>query len=312
MLKNWMNLRIPKYYFLICILISVFNQPGTFAQDKLDINEDMENLQDRLQAVSSPSERYSILIHLAELEEMTGDLENAQKHYEVSAFINKDNRDFNAFLRSANLLYEIGDFDRAEAQGNTLISVCPDKFIAFRAEILLARIFVIQKRFSELQKLVNKINQSLQDYQILPEDLLFLSEVCRNAGFTDLEKKYNDMLITDYPDSVETAIIENNSYADVMPSPGRLLFEIHEDIKIPAYTFIGIQTGSFSVKENAVYMQKDLKDNGFAAEIIEKQTPDKIYYRVIIPDIPLEESQELMIRMKEAGFEGIMVFPDSE
>jgi len=72
-----------------------------------------------------------------------------------------------------------------------------------------------------------------------------------------------------------------------------------------------VQTGSFRDRENAVYMVRDLKGAGFAAEILEKDLDGRVFYRVVIgPAMAAEEAQRLMLRLKVAGFEGFLLFLD--
>ncbi|MBN1835271.1 MAG: SPOR domain-containing protein, partial [Spirochaetales bacterium] len=72
-----------------------------------------------------------------------------------------------------------------------------------------------------------------------------------------------------------------------------------------------VQTGSFRDPENAQYMVRDLKAAGFGAEISEKQLDGKKFYRVVIgPAMAPEEAQQLMLRLKVAGFEGFLLFLD--
>ena len=72
-----------------------------------------------------------------------------------------------------------------------------------------------------------------------------------------------------------------------------------------------VQTGSFRDPENAQYMVRDLKARGFTAEILEKRLGGNLYYRVVIgPAMSAEQAQTLMVRLKQSGFEGFLLFPD--
>jgi cell division protein FtsN len=79
----------------------------------------------------------------------------------------------------------------------------------------------------------------------------------------------------------------------------------------------GIQAGSFSKRENAAYMAEDLGEEGFDAEVVKVSVQGSTYYRVIVPvdtDAPPEARQraaeELYIRLKSQGVDGLMVFED--
>jgi cell division protein FtsN len=72
-----------------------------------------------------------------------------------------------------------------------------------------------------------------------------------------------------------------------------------------------VQVGSYRDPENARYMVRDLKGAGFAAEIQEKKLNGNVYYRVVIgPAVLPSDAESLMLRLKEAGFEGFLLFPD--
>lgn len=72
-----------------------------------------------------------------------------------------------------------------------------------------------------------------------------------------------------------------------------------------------VQVGSFGVAENAHYLQRDLAERGFTAHIAEVSLAGKVYYRVLIgPEGSPEEAQQLLLRLKDAGFEGVMLWSE--
>jgi cell division protein FtsN len=72
-----------------------------------------------------------------------------------------------------------------------------------------------------------------------------------------------------------------------------------------------VQAGSFSVAENAHYLQRDLAAKGFAASIAEVALAGKIYYRVLIgPEGSAEAAQQTLLRLKDAGFEGVLLWSE--
>jgi cell division septation protein DedD len=71
-----------------------------------------------------------------------------------------------------------------------------------------------------------------------------------------------------------------------------------------------LQTGSFRDPENAEYMVRDLKARGFPAEVVAARVGDSLYYRVLVgPAQSVADAQSLLVRLKEAGFEGMLYFP---
>jgi hypothetical protein len=76
-------------------------------------------------------------------------------------------------------------------------------------------------------------------------------------------------------------------------------------------TVLGIQTGSFRDRENAEYMVIDIEELGFSATIREVQVDDRRFYRVIVPapgSGSVSDAQGLVVRLKERGVEGFLVF----
>jgi tetratricopeptide (TPR) repeat protein len=70
-----------------------------------------------------------------------------------------------------------------------------------------------------------------------------------------------------------------------------------------------VQTGSFRDPENARYMVRDLKALGFAAEVVQKEIGGQLYHRVVVGSAqPLEQAQLLLGRLKEKGYEGVLIF----
>ncbi|MFW5694286.1 MAG: SPOR domain-containing protein [Alkalispirochaeta sp.] len=73
----------------------------------------------------------------------------------------------------------------------------------------------------------------------------------------------------------------------------------------------GIQTGSFQDRENAQYMVRDIRELDFSAEIQEVEVNDTTFFRVIVPlpdDATPESAQETVVKLKEQGVEGFLVF----
>jgi len=56
-------------------------------------------------------------------------------------------------------------------------------------------------------------------------------------------------------------------------------------------------------------MIRDLKASGFDASIVEKQIGGTVYYRVVIgPAQTAENAQAVLMKLKDASFEGVLLF----
>ncbi|MFW5812425.1 MAG: tetratricopeptide repeat protein, partial [Alkalispirochaetaceae bacterium] len=76
---------------------------------------------------------------------------------------------------------------------------------------------------------------------------------------------------------------------------------------------IGIQTGSFSDRGNAVVMREEIRESGLAAEVRSVDVDGRIFYRVVVPTeepTPAEDVQTLVVRLKELGVEGFLLFEE--
>jgi len=72
-----------------------------------------------------------------------------------------------------------------------------------------------------------------------------------------------------------------------------------------------VQTGSFRDRENAEYMVRDLETAGFKAGIVEKRIGGTLYYRVVIgPLMTVDQAQAVLMKLKDASFEGVLLFPE--
>jgi TolA-binding protein len=69
-----------------------------------------------------------------------------------------------------------------------------------------------------------------------------------------------------------------------------------------------VQVGSFRDAENARYLVGDLVKRGFEARIVEGRIGEALYYRVVVgPKQRPEAAQATLLRLKDAGFEGVLL-----
>jgi cell division protein FtsN len=58
-------------------------------------------------------------------------------------------------------------------------------------------------------------------------------------------------------------------------------------------------------------MVRDLKTSSFEAAIVEKKIGDTLYYRVVIgPLMTVDQAQAVLMKLKDASFEGVLLFPE--
>lgn len=69
-----------------------------------------------------------------------------------------------------------------------------------------------------------------------------------------------------------------------------------------------IQTGSFQDAENAHYMQRELENRGFTAMVAQAEVNGTTFFRVLVPIAYGETEENIVLRLKEKGFEGYPVY----
>jgi len=76
----------------------------------------------------------------------------------------------------------------------------------------------------------------------------------------------------------------------------------------PDSRLVGVQAGSFRVKENADYLAHDLQSKGFSPSVREQIQDGKSLYRVIVAaGISPADAAALLDRLAQAGFGGLIV-----
>lgn len=210
-----------------------------------------------------------------------------------------------------------------------------------RIWLLLARIHGLEGKQREAEPLYRLLITSYGDTTVAPATLLAYYEFLTSLGREGEAAEQLEKLARDFPDSPELALAQGGdgriAYA---PSPSRFLPQ-----ELPAHVGKGIeaaeqassgeaaiaeakptaptaaeeekppplnvlvQTGSFRDPENAHYMIRDLKASGFDAGIMEKRIGDTVYYRVVIgPAQTAEKAQAVLMKLKDASFEGVLLF----
>ncbi len=317
---------------LVCIFICAVpftagaEASGTELEDILEEKEP-HKLIDSLTRVLpelSPEDLRRGLLRLAEAEEMLGLLDEARQHYLQAAFAGKEDRDIAGMLNSAAILLELGGLDEAETICKAVLNTADDPVFLEEASVQLSRLRYLNgqpdKAWTVLENRVFPLSEE--------KSASTLYWVYRLAGLTnrpDRQSEALETLASRYPESPEYALLTGG--AEGFPSP-LCFFGLMDDHKEKSKDeateavsgteqdresltesevgeqVVMIQTGSFLDRENAEYHVRDLADAGFSVEIIRNEMSGKLYHRVVIPDVPLEEVQNYLIRLKDKGYEG--------
>ena len=200
-----------------------------------------------------------------------------------------------------------------------------------RIRLLQARILVIQDRGREAENLFQLLVARYGDTPSGPGILLAYYEYLLAQGRDQAAEKQLEMLTREFPDSPELALAreaEGEAMIGYAPIASRLLprdlpvpqegrrseqsgAQLPPEAFQPPTPTALVQTGSFRDRENAEYMVRDLEASGFEAGIVEKQIGGTLYFRVVIgPLMTVDQAQAVLMKLKDASFEGVLLFPE--
>jgi hypothetical protein len=179
-------------------------------------------------------------------------------------------------------------------------------------------IFSETGRYSQAEAAFHTLSERYADAAIGPAVLLARRDFeLRRGNNTGADEAVRE-LCRRYPAAPECELISrtgSDARVRLAPTPARLLSGFIPQ-PVPARDEPGagpaiVQTGSFRDEENAVYMVRALKNKGFEARVTEAVVREVRYYRVVVGSLQsTAQAQATLIRLKEAGFEGVLILPD--
>ena len=304
--------RMFKRYFLF-FFISIAVPFLLFPSDdgnSLSPEEYEENLFSDIESLSEIELRENY-ISIAEICQVRGELQKASEYFEKASLTVKGDKDFMSLYRSALLETEMAHYRNAETKLRAILTFSDDPLLRIKSATLTARIKISQDLTDEGYSILKNI---FAETQKLPVETIYLA--------SDFYKRYNEKMdLSELKSFIEkNQSTLNSEYMEISPilNPD-LVFsqfdlampdiykqndETEPEADEPAY----IQLGSFSVKENADDMLKTLIIKGYEAVIKIKKVNGKDYYAVAIMVDQSDEIQNLIITLKESGFEGYPVY----
>ncbi len=319
------------------------NVPGLldkYISIESDINSAIAYLKELENIVTGNGNRFYIFKNLALLEELYGRIDSAQMYFHNAAVIADNQGQAECYFESSRLLYELGNIDMAIIELSTIFLISSNLDLISRAFVLKGHLVKSAGDYEEAKKIYNIVINNYKGtnaeieavFSMIVLNYYYLSDITAS-------EKYLDLLHLIASQSPEYQIAYNllnqtNTYITIAVTPQRFLeyYKINEyavpDVpevqKIPEVTEmettvvekapeeeggIYIQTGSFIIKENAEYMIIDLADAGFRAEILSAFVNNTLYYKVVIGTFTSsEEANVFLIRIKESGFPGFLLF----
>ena len=287
----------------------------------------IELLSSALAQSSEPESRNALLVARGRIQEIVGDLASAQESYQEASFVVPGKKDLESLLSSARLLFEIGEFRDAEAQARGMLQTVDDAEVRTDAAVILSRVYAATEREGRAVETIRQVLGSSGDGSAL----LWAVHLARLTEDADLEADALEQLEANHQGSMELALAVGT--IDALPSASQILGlggigpaaevaleqtqTVASDTRAENQTvlvesaepeYIDIQTGSFLVRENAEYALKDLRGEGFEAILRERRIEEKLFFRVVLPEVPAAEVQQTLVRLKERGFEGYPLY----
>jgi tetratricopeptide (TPR) repeat protein len=314
---------------------------GEISQLETDLSRQIGLLNELRRTSTRSANQYVVSVELARLYELSGRLDEARQSYEASFRLKPDEWDFESLLRAARLHLEFGAFAESIRRARLVIQGSQSASRRAAARLVIAEAYLSEGNAQSAQEELNKTERA----QLLgdPAGILLAIRVADALGRTGKAEEYLQRLTLQYPDSPEAAIaLGDTAQIAAFPSPLQLSRLPESDIALSldapeesagsppaagmsspsendppksderrddAETSFFLQTGSFSVEENARYMREDLLKLGFEPIVRSVIRDGARYYQVLVPvvDDSREAAEELMGRIQQRGFDGFLV-----
>ncbi|MFP3089214.1 SPOR domain-containing protein [Treponema sp. TIM-1] len=311
-----------KNLLLLVFVFSILSGPGggglygqSDASGTHPVAAEVQNLEKKLSDRGIPAaERQGIMIRLAGLFRLLGDLESAARIWTEAAVADPGRRDDGALLEGARCFAALGELDKADVQVQKVLLTAQDAGILRNARCLGAQIRSFRSGdVSILTALTD--DPEYRDYKAA----LYYTQ-WKVSG----DDRYKARLLAECPGSPEARILGNDGgvvraapmvwwflfpgrdavtlAAPVVPAAPKALDPAPED----AGTAVVLQTGLFSREENARALVERLRRAGFQAGITRRGVKGVEYWAVTVP--AGNDMGRTIIHLKDAGFESFPVF----
>ncbi len=312
--KEWLrkNTEHNNYYTVLEKTITLFT----------NIDNVISFLKEQIQYLKTNSQRFQILHILGQYEKLSGDFESAQRHYQLASSFDKGVLGLKALFSSAYLLFQMGELDRCENQIKKILSNEEqlDNNTIKQTWLLYSNVLASKNKTVKAKQICDMVYKKYED-SLSSQEVYILYSVSKNVGLNEIEKKTSDIIRKKYPQSPEYSLVYGGPVEElVWPrfylTPEKATTK-ETQVQTESYNgekedqnneFVMIQIGSFTVIDNAKTMVSTLEKKGFSAVIKEKTVRQTIYYTVVLPKIPKGKSQEFLIKLKDKGIEGFLIY----
>ena len=297
--------------------------------------------------LSTEQQKIAVYRELGSLEELAGNFVAALRNYERLLAV--DPEDDEIRLRAAAAAMETGSYERVRRHSQYVVDSARDREKQRLAGLYLALSYFHEDNRSEGLPLFQSLTGGETRRTVESRTLVFALLAARawdsQAYAEELEAKLERL----YPATLDLLAVSEEGGVSLAPRPSILLPAAPWDSVPPAESgqseesreerpapqgetekeqdsreqppetaeplVIGIQTGSFSDRDNATVMRDEIREEGIPAQVREVVLEEKRYYRVVVPTegpVPPADAQELVVRLKELGVEGFLLFAEEE
>jgi len=316
---------MKKTVFFILMIASacVFGRQAIFAQTGVSLDAEIKNMEKTVNKQGvSPSQKHETLVRLARLKQLSGDIEGAAKNWFEAAAAIPGNIDDDALLACAGCLAAMGEWDRASAALEPLVSkIQRARFLdtAIRAiqsgdELPLAalaanpqfskmksEIYFMLWKISKEQEAENWRGKLLAEFPQSPEGRLAAGEsspaiTVRPTPFWFLASGMDSMPLT-----AETYTVKQNTAQKSAPAESAPVQKTAPaQAAVPA-AGAKLQTGKYGIQANADKQMDKLRLAGFTP-FMEKRDE---YWFVMVP--AGTDQKRTISELKKAGFDSFPV-----
>jgi len=276
------------------------------AQTGVSLAAEIQSIENEIAKQSiSPEIRHAALVRLAGVRQLSGDIEGAARNWLEAAAAIPGSVDDNALLSCAYCLAAMGEWQRASAALQPLLSRYP------RARFLDACVRAIETGdHSELGSLVDNPEYS----NLKPEIIFVLWKITQGAS----KDRWRQRLVNEFPQTPEGRLAREESSGGsssivIMPSPfwlfaggldSLLQIEPQPSSSQPS-SAARLQTGLFGRHANAQAQEAALKQAGFTAIIESRTVNGNEMWAVTVT--AGSDANRTIAQLRDAGFESFPV-----
>ena len=287
------------FFFLFFMLAAV-----CFAQSGISLAAEIQSLERAAsQPGITPEQKYEVYVKLANLRQLSGDIEGAARNWLDAAGAIPNQIDVESLLNCAYCLVAMGEWDRAAAALEPLLNISP------RARFLDISIKAINT--NDLTALGLIVDHP--DYSQMKTEILFMLWKLSDGVAAE---RWRQRLIAEFPQTPEGRVAAGQTASTIVrPSPfwfflgglDSLLMVAGESLpaqtesQIAATTTLRLQTGIFSREANAQIQVTALRQAGFSPSVEQRMVNGAQMWAVTVSSGA--DQNRTISELRAAGFE---------